>query len=221
MMSISTSIGLIKRQLPQGVRLVAVSKYKSIETILEAYSCGQKIFGENKVQELANKAIHLPNDIEWHFIGHLQTNKVRQLLPHVSLIQSVDSFRLLQEINKEAAKIGKTIRCLLQFHIAEEETKFGLSLPEADLIFSSDEFHKLQNISINGVMGMATFTEDEAQIRKEFSQLQHIFHDLKNRYFSNESDFMEISMGMSDDYQIALEYGSTLVRIGTAIFGSR
>ncbi len=220
-MSISTSIGLIKRQLPQGVRLVAVSKYKSIETILEAYSCGQKIFGENKVQELANKAIHLPNDIEWHFIGHLQTNKVRQLLPHVSLIQSVDSFRLLQEINKEAAKIGKTIRCLLQFHIAEEETKFGLSLPEADLIFSSDEFHKLQNISINGVMGMATFTEDEAQIRKEFSQLQHIFHDLKNRYFSNESDFMEISMGMSDDYQIALEYGSTLVRIGTAIFGSR
>jgi len=220
-MSISTSIGFIKSQLPAGVRLVAVSKYKSIETIHEAYSCGQKIFGENKVQELANKAIHLPTDIEWHFIGHLQTNKVKQLLPHVSLIQSVDSFRLLQEINKEAAKIGKTICCLLQFHIAEEETKFGLSLPEAVLIFSSDEFHKLQNISINGVMGMATFTEDESQIRKEFSQLQHIFHDLKNRYFQDAADFSEISMGMSDDYQIALEYGSTLIRIGTAIFGSR
>lgn len=220
-MSICESIGLIKSRLPKGVRLVAVSKYKSVETIHEAWACGQRIFGENKVQELATKAGLLPEDIEWHFIGHLQTNKVRQLVPHVSLIQSVDSFRLLQEINKEALRIGKVVKCLLQFHIAEEETKFGLSLSEAELIFSLDEFHKLQNISIFGVMGMATFTDDEAQIRKEFSHLQTIFTDLKARYFGNSEDFKELSMGMTDDYLIALEYGATLVRIGTAIFGSR
>lgn len=219
--TLAENIQNLKSTLPEKVLLIAVSKFKSIDTIQEAWQCGQRVFGENKVQELAMKAPALPSDIEWHFIGHLQTNKVRLLIPHVSVIQSVDSLKLLKEINKEARKIDKTIPCLLQFHIAEEETKFGLNLTEARSLLQSEDFKAMKHVSIRGVMGMASFTSDKDQVNKEFATLRSLFNTLKEEFFPKDSSFRELSMGMSEDYPIALQHGSTMVRIGTAIFGDR
>ncbi|MCK3683363.1 YggS family pyridoxal phosphate-dependent enzyme [Maribellus sp. YY47] len=220
-MEIAKNLLEIKKGLPAGVQLVAVSKTKPNAAILEAYEAGQRVFGENKVQELAQKYEELPKDIEWHFIGHLQSNKVKYMAPFVSLIHGVDSLKLLKTINKEAAKNKRTIRCLLQFHIAEESTKFGLSEEEAMEMLDSGEVQALENVEIAGVMGMATYTDDENQIRKEFRVLHNIFSALKNRYFATSGSFREISMGMSDDYPIAMEEGSTMIRVGSKIFGER
>lgn len=220
-MDIAGNIETIKKNLPKGVKLVAVSKTKPNEDILTAYNIGHKIFGENKVQELVRKYEQLPKDIEWHFIGHLQTNKVKLIIPFVQLIHGVDSFKLLKMIDSEAKKQNRVVECLLQFYIAEEETKFGLTLSEAEEIFKSTDFKLLKNVHISGVMGMATFTESENQIRNEFKLLKTIFKTLKNEYFSDDKNFCEISMGMSDDYQIAIEEGSTLIRVGSKVFGER
>jgi len=220
-MSIAEKIEEIKSNLPKTVKLVAVSKTKPAELIMEAYNQGQRAFGENKVQELLAKYEELPRDILWHFIGHLQTNKVKYIAPFVHLIHGVDSFKLMKAINQEAKRNGRIISCLLQFHIAEEETKFGFSLDEVLEILNSEEFANLGNIRIAGVMGMATYTDDTAQIRKEFSMLRFIFETLKKDYFSENLNFKEISMGMSGDYLIAIEEGSTMVRIGSTIFGER
>lgn len=220
-MSIAENIDLIKANLPLNVSLVAVSKTKPAELLMEAYNHGQRAFGENKVQELVWKYEALPKDIEWHYIGHLQTNKVKYIAPFVHLIHGVDSFKLLKTIDSEAKKNGRTIPCLLQFHIAEEETKFGLSVQEGMEILSSDEYKLLENVRVSGVMGMATYTDDENQIRKEFACLKTYFEKLKSDYFSDSESFNTISMGMSGDYLIAIEEGSTMVRIGSTIFGER
>lgn len=220
-MDIEKNIAEIKQSLPEGVKLVAVSKKKSPEIIMQAYNAGHKIFGENKAQELIQKYEELPDDIEWHFIGHLQTNKAKYLAPFVSMIHGIDSFKILKTVNKEAKKNNRNIPCLLQFHIAQESTKFGLSEEEAHEILDSEDYKALKNISIFGVMGMATFTEDEMQVRNEFRFLKKIFDKLKKEYFPRKKGFKEISMGMSDDYPIALEEGSTIVRIGSKIFGDR
>ncbi len=220
-MEIGKNITDIIQNLPTGVRLVAVSKTKPNSDILEAYQAGQRIFGENKVQDLAKKYEELPKDIEWHFIGHPQTNKVKYIAPFVSLIHGVDSMKLLKIINKEALKNDRIIKVLLQFHIAQESTKFGLSEDEVDEILSSEEFAELKNLEIVGVMGMASYTDDEIQIRNEFSMLKSIFNMMKNKYFSATESFKEISMGMSNDYPIAIEEGSTLIRVGSKIFGAR
>jgi PLP dependent protein len=220
-MDIAGNIETIKKNLPKGVKLVAVSKTKPNEDIIAAYNGGHKIFGENKVQELVRKYEELPKDIEWHFIGHLQTNKVKLIIPIVQLIHGVDSFKLLKVIDSEAKKQNRQVKCLLQFYIAEEETKFGLTLTEAEEILRSPDFKLLKNICIAGVMGMATYTENTGQIRTEFKLLNTIFKALKNEYFSELKNFTEISMGMSDDYQIAIEEGSTLIRVGSKIFGER
>ena len=211
----------IKAVMPSSVSLVAVSKTKPNDAILEAYNAGQRIFGENKVQELTQKELDLPKDIEWHFIGHLQSKKVKSIAPFVSLIHAVDSIKLLTEINKQALKNNRTINCLLQFHIATEQSKYGLTFEEVREILESDVFVELQNISITGVMGMATFTENENQVREEFQALGNYFNVLKSHYFKFNDNFEHISMGMSGDFQIAIEEGSTMVRIGSSIFGSR
>jgi len=212
----------IRATVPANVKIVAVSKTKPASTIELLYNeTGQRIFGENKVKELEVKYETLPKDIDWHFIGHLQTNKIKYLAPFVSLIQSVDSFKLICEINKEAAKRNRVISCLLQFYIAREETKYGFSLEEALQMLDDDSFHELSNISIKGVMGMATYTSNMQQIRTEFKTLLNHYNALKSRYFMQDSAFCEISMGMTDDYQIAIEEGSTIVRIGSGIFGEK
>lgn len=211
----------IQHTIPSGVTLVAVSKTKPIEALQEVYEAGQRHFGENKVQEMVDKQVVLPKDIQWHLIGHLQTNKVKYLAPFVSLIHSVDSLKLLAEINKEAKKNNRIIPCLLQFHIATEETKFGLSLEEATEILESNEFIEMQHVSIVGIMGMATFTDDKEIVRQEFRTLEHYFQVLKSHFFKFNPDFKEISMGMSDDYLLAIEEGSTMVRVGSSIFGAR
>lgn len=220
-MSIAENIDLVKSHLPVQVKLVAVSKTKPVEMLMEAYRQGQRAFGENKVQEMVAKYEAMPKDIEWHFIGHLQTNKIKYMASFVHLIHGVDSFKLLKAIDAEARKVGRIIPCLLQFHIAEEETKFGLSLDEALEMLDSEEYRALNHISLSGVMGMATFTDDETQIRKEFAALKSYFDNLKTNYFSGNPQFKEISMGMSGDYLIAVEEGSTMVRIGSTIFGER
>ena len=220
-MSIAENLTKILNSLPENVKLVAVSKTKPNEDILEAYRCGQRIFGENKVQELVTKYESLPRDIEWHMIGHLQRNKVKYIAPFVSLIHGVDSFRLLKAIDKEGRKEDRVLRCLLQFHIAEEETKFGLDIEEAEQMLNSQEFKDLQFVRIDGVMGMATFTDDIDQVRREFKSLSTIFDYLKKTYFNDAPSFSEISMGMSGDYHLAIEEGSTMVRIGSNIFGER
>jgi len=220
-MSISTNIQSIRTHIPAHVRLVCVSKFNPNESIIAAYETGERIFGESKVQELCEKHETLPQDIIWHFIGHLQTNKIKYLVPFVSLIHGVDSYKLLVEINKQAAKAEKTVNCLLQVHIAQEETKFGFSAQELLETLEAGEWKALKNIRICGLMGMATYTEDREQIRSEFRRLKSIFDEVKENHFSNESSFCELSMGMSDDYQIAIEEGSTLVRIGSSIFGHR
>ncbi len=221
MTSISDNLKAIRKEIPEGVTLVAVSKTKPNEAIVEAYNAGQRVFGENRVQELADKSEALAKDIEWHMIGHLQRNKVKYIAPFVSLIHAVDSLRLLEEINKEAKKNDRVISVLLQFHIADEETKYGLSLEEARELLNSESFKALSNVAIAGIMGMATFTENEAQVRKEFQTLKRIFETLKTECFATLDGFKEISMGMSGDYRIAIEEGSTMVRIGSSIFGSR
>ena len=220
-MSISLNLNTIKENVPENVKLVAVSKTHSIETIMEAYGAGQRIFGENKVQELINKINRLPSDILWHFIGHLQTNKVKQIISFIDLIHGVDSFKLLETIDKESNKINKTVNCLLQIHIAEEETKFGFSEEEVIELLSSGKINDLKNINICGLMGMATFSENEQQIRMEFKNLKKIFELIKRDFFPDNKMFKEISIGMSDDYKIAIEEGSTMIRIGSAIFGDR
>jgi len=220
-MDIGTNIQKLKSGLPKGVKLVAVSKTKPNEDILAAYQNGHRIFGENKVQELTRKQEELPKDIEWHFIGHPQSNKVKYMAPFVALIHGVDSLKLLKTINKEAKKNNRKIRCLLQFHIAEESTKFGLNEDEAVEILESEQYKQLTNVEIDGVMGMATYTDDMEQVRKEFRKLRIIFEKLKAQYFSDRDSFCEISMGMSDDFPIAVEEGSTMIRVGSKIFGPR
>ena len=218
---INENLATIKQSIPSHVTLVAVSKTKPNELIEEAYSSGQRIFGENKAQELKNKAEVLPKDIEWHFIGHLQSNKVKYIAPYASLIHSIDSLKLLTEVNKQANKHNRIIDCLLQFHIAMEESKFGLSLEEVQELLTSNEFSSLKNINIVGVMGMASFINNEEQVRNEFASLKHIFNQLNNGFFQRSETFKTISMGMSGDYKLAIEEGSTMVRVGSAIFGIR
>lgn len=211
----------IKKSLPPNVTLVAVSKTKPIEDILSIYECGQRIFGENKVQELASKYELLPKDIEWHLIGHLQTNKVKYIAPFVALIHAVDSLKLLQEINKQAQKNNRIINCLLQIYIAKEETKFGLDFDEAISILHSPEFIALEHINIAGLMGMATNTDDQLIVKKEFTQLEFYYQELKKDKSLTHCNFTILSMGMSNDYPIAVACGSNMVRIGSSIFGHR
>lgn len=207
--------------IPENVTLIAVSKTKPDADILEAYEAGQRDFGENRVQELAGKADRLPKDIKWHQIGTLQRNKVKYIAPFVHLIHSVESERLLNEIDKQGEKNGRKIRCLLQFHIATEESKFGLDLDEAKQLLDSHTFKSMEHIEICGIMGMASFTSDANQVKREFSSLKETFNTLKQTYFSDSPHFDTISMGMSGDYTLAIEEGSTMVRVGSAIFGSR
>ena len=203
------------------MQLVCVSKFHPNESIIEAYEKGERIFGESKVQELCTKHETLAKDIVWHFIGHLQTNKIKYLVPFVSLIHGVDSYKLLSEIDKQAAKVGRRVNCLLQVHIAREETKFGFSAEELLEMLSSGEWKELKHVQICGLMGMATYTENREQIRTEFRSLKTLFDKAKSIYFDSEPSFCELSMGMSDDYQLAIEEGSTLVRVGSSIFGHR
>jgi len=220
-MLIKDNLQKILSSIPKSVKLVVVSKTRTNEEILEAYHAGQRAFGENKVQELVRKQKELPVDIEWHLIGHLQTNKVKSVIPFVSMIHSVDSLKVLKTINNEAHLGDCVIQCLLQIHIAREETKYGFSYEDLTPILKSSEFAELKNVVISGVMGMATFTEDTDLIKYEFSCLYNIFNDLKRNFFKEDANFKELSMGMSDDYQIAIEEGSTMVRIGSSIFGPR
>jgi PLP dependent protein len=220
-MPISQNLVELRATIPPAVRLIAISKTRSREEILEAYNAGQREFGENRAQEMHAKASSLPSDIQWHLVGHLQTNKVKLIAPYVSLIHSVDSLKLLAEINKEAGKNNRIIDCLLQFYIATEETKFGLSIDEAVKILESDEYKAMKSARIIGVMGMASFTEDQEKVKSEFGELFRIFTVLKTRFFINLPGFSELSMGMSGDYQLAIEQGSTMVRLGTIIFGKR
>lgn len=213
-MSIAENIQKIEAEIAPNARLIAVTKTKPVEMLMEAYDAGFKRYGENKVQEMVTKYEQMPKDIEWHLIGHLQTNKVKYIAPFVSMIHSVDSLKLLQEINKQAAKNNRVIDCLLQIFIAQEETKFGLSEEEAKELLESEEFHQLKNVRIAGLMGMASNTDDEDQIRQEF-------RGLKTFYDSLNLPLTELSMGMSSDYLLAVKEGSTLVRVGSAIFGSR
>lgn len=221
-MSITTNLLAVKTEIaPYAIELVAISKTKSISEILEAYQAGQRIFGENKVQELVEKQEQLPKDIQWHMVGHLQSNKVKYIAAFINLIQSVDSLPLLQEINKQALKNNRVIDCLLQLSIADEESKFGLDLDQAITLLRSAEFQELKNIRLIGVMGMATNTENPKQIKEEFYELKTFFKGLKQSFFKNIDYFKEISMGMSHDYKIAIEQGSTMVRVGSTIFGQR
>lgn len=216
-MSIKINLLKILDDLPKEISLVAVSKTKTNEEIMEAYKAGQRNFGENKIQEMALKWSELPKDIEWHMIGHVQTNKVKYMGEFVSLIHGVDSLKLLKEINKQAIKHNRKINCLLQMHIAQEQTKFGLNETELFEIIGTEEFGNLKNVNVKGLMGMATFTDNQEQIRKEFSYLNSIYSKLKNR----KPDVNVLSMGMSGDYKIAIQHGSTMVRIGSSIFGIR
>ena len=211
----------IQKEIGKEIKIVAVSKTKPNEAILEVYNAGHKIFGENKVQELTAKYESLPKDIEWHFIGHLQTNKVKYIAPFISYIHSVDSLKVLKAINTEAGKSKRTINCLLQLKIAEEETKFGLSMKEIKDMLTSDTFTEFKNICIKGVMGMATNTTNDIQVKEEFLQLKQNFLEIRDSFFQDKAYFSEISMGMSHDYKIAAEAGSTMVRIGSKIFGER
>ena len=216
-MSIKNKLQNIKLNLPKNITLVAVSKTKPVELLNEAYDQGQRIFGENKVQEMVDKFEKMPKDIKWHMIGHLQTNKVKYIASFVSLVHGVDSLKLLKEINKQATKHNRTIDCLIQIKIATEDTKFGMSLNDLQLLLKSDEFKTLDNIRIKGLMGMASFTTDNHQIESEFKYLKSIFDQIKKKY----SDIEILSMGMSNDYKLAIKNGSNMVRIGSHIFGSR
>ena len=220
-MDIKENLNRIKASLPQGVKLVAVSKTHPIEMLQEAYDAGQRIFGENKVQEMTAKSQALPSDIEWHFIGHVQRNKIHIMAPYVSVIQGVDTFEKLAEIDRQAARFNRHITCLLQLHIAQEETKFGFSADECTAMLEQGDWRSLKNITIGGVMGMASNTDDETQVRAEFSRLKQLFDTYKEKYFADSPDFNTISAGMSGDYKLAIEAGSNMVRIGSSIFGER
>jgi len=221
MANIKENLKTVTAQLPEGVQLVAVSKFHPVEELAEAYEAGQRLFGENRVQELVAKAPQLPEDIRWHFIGHLQKNKVRALMPHVSVIESVDSVQLLRLIEKEAARIDRTVEVLLQLHVAQEETKSGFSVDEVLEAGEAGELTCYPHVRICGVMAMASLTDDMEQVAREFDLVRRTYLTLKDGCFDESDDFNELSMGMSDDWQVAVNYGATLVRIGTAIFGPR
>jgi pyridoxal phosphate enzyme (YggS family) len=216
-MDISENIKNFQDELPKDVTLVAISKTKSVDDLLEAYEAGQRHFGENKIQEMTEKWEKLPKDIKWHMVGHVQRNKVKYMAPYVSLIHAVDSLKLLKEIHKEADKNGHCIDCLLQIKIAEEDSKYGISADEAREILDSEEFKELDHVKVKGLMGMATFTDDEKQVKKEFDHLKTVFNEFKEQY----SNFEILSMGMSGDYKIAIDSGTNMVRIGSEIFGAR
>lgn len=221
MSKIAENIKSFKSKIPENVHLVAVSKTKPIANLKEAYNAGQRIFGENKIQEMTEKHEALPKDIEWHMIGHVQTNKVKYMAPYVSLIHAVDSFKLLKEINKQALKNNRIINCLLQLKIASEDSKFGMNKPDLFSIIESNEFETLQNINIVGLMGMATFSDNENQIKSEFNVLKSAFEELKQRTLKNNCSMKILSMGMSGDYKLAIACGSNMIRVGSAIFGKR
>lgn len=218
-MAISDNIQTIRQNIPDGVKLVAVSKYHGIEAIREAYKEKQRIFGESRMQEISQKHSLLPDDIEWHFIGHLQTNKVKAIIPYTHTIHSVDSWKLLSEIEKQASAINKRVCCLLEIHIAKEDSKYGFTFDSCRKFLSELSWQECKWAYIGGLMGMASNIEDENQIRNEFKSLKTFFDELKDKYFATDKNFCEISMGMSDDYNIAIEEGSTMVRIGSSIFG--
>lgn len=220
-MGIADKIKEIKAQLPEGVRLVAVSKFHPLEALQQAYNAGQRVFGESRAQELVVKAPAMPADVEWHFIGHLQTNKVRQIVPYVNVVESVDSLKLLKLIDSEAQRAGRTVDVLLQLHVAQEEAKTGFAPDELLGIADGGELEGLSSTRIVGLMAMATFTDDQRQIEQEFTRVKETFDVLKSGAMKDNEVFTEISMGMSDDWHIAVQHGSTLVRIGTAIFGAR
>lgn len=220
-MSIQSNLQYLHKHIPAQVKLVCVSKFHPIESLMEAYNAGERDFGESRVQELMDKQPKLPADIRWHFIGHLQTNKIKSIVSFVSLIHGVDSLKVLTEINKQAEKADRKVSCLLQVHIADEATKFGFSAEELSAFFSGDFMSRLSHVRIAGLMGMATYTDDENQIRQEFQFLHTLFQELKTAHFADDESFKELSMGMSQDYAIAIDEGSTMVRIGTSIFGDR
>jgi pyridoxal phosphate enzyme (YggS family) len=221
-MSIADNIKSLKKETANiNVKLIAVSKTKPAEDVQEAYDAGQRLFGENMVQELVEKYEHLPKDIQWHLIGHLQSNKVKYIAPFISMIQSVDSIKLLQEINKHAEKNKRVIDCLLQIYIADEETKFGLGFDEAIELLRSEEYTELKNIRIRGLMGIATNTDSEKQVKEEYYELKTFFDGIKQSFFRKEDSFDTLSMGMSADYKLAIEQGSNMVRLGSTIFGQR
>jgi pyridoxal phosphate enzyme (YggS family) len=221
MSHIQEEIHRIQAELSEGVRLVAVSKYHPVGALIEAYEAGQRIFGESKVQEMTQKHEALPKDIEWHFIGHLQKNKVKYIAPYVTMIEAVDSLKLLREINKQAEKCGRRIKVLLELHIAEEATKYGLTLDACRELLAAGEWREMQHVQICGLMMMASFVNDEAQIRQEMQTARDFFDEVKAQYFADDDAFCERSWGMSDDYPIALQTGSTMIRVGTKIFGPR
>ena len=218
---IKENLNEILADIPENVTLVAVSKTKPASEIEEAYAAGQRVFGENKVQEMVEKEAVLPRDIQWHLIGHVQTNKVKYIAPFVSVIHAIDSLKLLSEINKQAKKNNRTIQCMLQMHIADEESKFGMKFDELMEVLNSNELVEMQNVSIIGLMGMATFTDNEEQVREEFCNLEGDFNVIKSHFFKFNDNFKHLSMGMSGDYKLAIEEGSTMVRIGSSIFGGR
>ena len=220
-MDVAERLYQLKSELPENVRLLAVSKFHSESMIMEAYRAGQRIFGENRVQELLPKFEHLPKDIEWHFIGHLQTNKVKLIVPFIHTVQSIDNLKLAEAVNREAGKCKRKIRVLLQIHIAEEEQKFGFSYGEADDLLKNGALLSLENLNISGLMAMATLTDNRTQIRSEFHQLHDFFQQIRSDYFADNKSFNELSIGMSGDYPIAVEEGSTMIRIGSKLFGHR
>ena len=220
-MDIQKQLKEVLSDLPDGVRLVAVSKFHPAEAIQTAYEAGQRIFGESREQELSAKQAQLPADIEWHFIGHLQTNKVKYIAPYIAMIHAVDTYKLLAEIDRQAAKAGRVIPCLLEIHIAQEASKYGFTFEACREMLRSEPWQSLQHVRIAGVMGMATNTDDEAQIRQEFASLRAFADELKESFFADNADFREVSMGMSHDYRLAVAEGSTLVRVGSKIFGER
>ena len=220
-MSIAQNLLEIKSSLPEHVTLVAVSKTKPVADLMEAYNAGQRIFGENKIQEMTEKWQQMPKDIEWHMIGHVQSNKVKYMVPYVKLIHGVDSLKLLKEINRHAVRWRKNINCLLQIHIAEEETKFGLDEKELEELLNSEEFKSFTNIKVIGLMGMATFTDNQEQIKREFNHLKSIFDSIQKQPTTQNLQPTTLSMGMSGDYQLAIDCGSNMVRIGSSIFGNR
>ncbi|MFN4941870.1 MAG: YggS family pyridoxal phosphate-dependent enzyme [Bacteroidota bacterium] len=215
---IAQNIQTIEDQLPTGCNLIVVSKYRGVEEIEAAYASGQRLFAENRVQALLERKEALPADIEWHLIGHLQTNKVKYITPFISMIHAVDSIKLLQEINKEAAKSNRVIPCLVQLHIAQEETKFGLDAGELDAFFVAYQNGNMTHVTLSGLMAMASNTDDRSQIAAEFAQVQSLFRTVKDKYFPDQAEFCELSIGMSSDYDIAIAHGSTLVRVGSAVF---
>ena len=220
-MSIAQNIVQLKTSLPQGVTLVAVSKFHPVEALWEAYNAGQRVFGESRAQELSAKQKVLPEDIEWHFIGHLQTNKIKYMIPYVAMIHGIDSYKLLAEVNKQAVKAGRTVNCLLQIHVAQEETKFGFSPEECKEMLNVGEWKELTHVRICGLMGMASNTDCIEQINREFCSLNRLFNEIKTTWFIHSDTFCELSMGMSHDYHEAIAAGSTLVRVGSKIFGER